>query len=170
MNERIARFAAIMNALEPRAGREPDEVGIRLADPEQYAFLRVLSGPLYPITRVCKPVLQRLDEALSSGAQATMNSCRSSTFCHKQWMRAVTGQCCFRRRSASNEWMHRLANLVFLTHRINTRASNWSFERKKREYFASSDGSSPFVITQGVLQTERVDAGASASSTTTAAA
>jgi hypothetical protein len=47
-----------------------------------------------------------------------------------------------------------LANLVFLTHRINTRASNWDFERKKKEYFASSDGSSPFLITQGVLQTE----------------
>jgi hypothetical protein len=45
--------------------------------------------------------------------------------------------------------------LVFLTHRINTRASNWSFARKKKEYFSSSDGSSPFVITQGVLQTDQ---------------
>ena len=54
-----------------------------------------------------------------------------------------------------NEWTHRLANLVFLTHRINTRASNWSFERKKKEYFGSGDGSSPFVITQGVLQTDQ---------------
>ena len=53
------------------------------------------------------------------------------------------------------EWTHRLANLAFLTHRINIRASNWGFEKKKKEYFSSSDGSSPFVITQGVLQTER---------------
>jgi hypothetical protein len=51
-------------------------------------------------------------------------------------------------------WTHRLANLVFLTHRINSRASNWDFDRKKKEYFSSVDGSSPFVITQGVLQTD----------------
>jgi hypothetical protein len=47
-----------------------------------------------------------------------------------------------------------LSQLVFLTHRINTRASNWDFEKKKRQYFSSNDGSSPFVITQGVLQTD----------------
>lgn len=50
------------------------------------------------------------------------------------------------------EWTHRLANLVFLTRRINTRASNWDFDRKKKEYFASKDGTSPFPLTQGVLQ------------------
>ena len=49
-------------------------------------------------------------------------------------------------------WTHRIANLVFLTHRINIRASNWDFDKKKKQYFASSDGTSPFVITQGVLQ------------------
>ena len=54
-----------------------------------------------------------------------------------------------------SDWTHRLANLVFLTHRINTRASNWDFDRKKKEYLASGDGSSPFVITQGVLQTDK---------------
>jgi hypothetical protein len=49
------------------------------------------------------------------------------------------------------DWTHRFANLVFLTRRINTRASNWDFERKK-EYFVSKDGTSPFPLTQGVLQ------------------
>jgi hypothetical protein len=28
-------------------------------------------------------------------------------------------------------------------------------DKKKKEYFSSSDGSSPFVITQGVLQSEK---------------
>ena len=51
-----------------------------------------------------------------------------------------------------NEWTHKIANLVFLTHRINTRASNWDFERKKKEYFGTKEGSSPFVLTQEVLQ------------------
>ena len=50
------------------------------------------------------------------------------------------------------EWTHRIANLVFLTHSINSRASNWDFERKKSEYFKSKDGISPFPLTQKVLQ------------------
>jgi hypothetical protein len=54
-----------------------------------------------------------------------------------------------------DEWTHRLANLVFLTRRINTRASNWDFDRKKREYFASADGTSPFPLTQAVLQAKQ---------------
>jgi hypothetical protein len=53
-----------------------------------------------------------------------------------------------------SEWTHRVANLVFLTHRINIRASNWDFERKKKEYFTSADGWSPFPITQAVLQAD----------------
>ena len=32
-------------------------------------------------------------------------------------------------------WTHRLANLVILSRRKNSRASNWHFERKKKEYF-----------------------------------
>jgi hypothetical protein len=48
-----------------------------------------------------------------------------------------------------------MANLVFLTRRINTRASNWDFKRKKKEYFESRDGTIPFVLTQGVLQIDR---------------
>lgn len=46
-----------------------------------------------------------------------------------------------------------MANLVILTTRINAKASNWDFEKKKVKYFGSNDGSSPFVITQDVLQT-----------------
>ncbi len=49
-------------------------------------------------------------------------------------------------------WTHRLANLVFLTQRINVRASNWEFERKKKAYFASKEGTAPFPLTQEVLQ------------------
>jgi hypothetical protein len=51
-----------------------------------------------------------------------------------------------------DNWTHRIANLVFLTKRINTRASNWDFARKKKEYFTSKDGTSPFPITQAVIQ------------------
>jgi hypothetical protein len=67
VNDRIARFAAVMDGFELRQGKEKPTVGLNLSDAEQQQFVRVLSGPLYQISRICKPVMQRLDEALSSG-------------------------------------------------------------------------------------------------------
>ncbi len=153
VNSRIARFSAVMDEFEPRQGKEKP-IGLTLSDSEQKQFVRVLSGPLYQITRVCKPVMQRLDEALSSGG-ASYDELVSIEHVLPQTVDDDSEWAIlFPEEQERFDWTHRLANLVFLTHRINTRASNWDFERKKKQYFASSDGSSPFVITQGVLQTE----------------
>ena len=43
---------------------------------------------------------------------------------------------------------------MLLTRRINTRASNWDFQRKKNEYFLGKDGASPFHLTQQVRDEE----------------
>src|SRR5262249_9977646 len=47
--------------------------------------------------------------------------------------------------------VHRLGNLVLLTHRKNSPASNFDFEKKKTAYFAKK-GVSPFALTTQVLQ------------------
>ena len=47
-------------------------------------------------------------------------------------------------------WTHRLANLVLLSRRKNTRASNWDFKRKKEEYF-QKDGVTTFALTTQVV-------------------
>jgi hypothetical protein len=103
--------------------------------------------------KVCKPVMQRLDEALSSGG-ASYDQLVSIEHVLPQTVDGES-ECAklFPDEKLRAEWTHRLANLVFLTQRINTRASNWDFERKKSEYFASEDGTSPFPLTQAVLQT-----------------
>ncbi len=155
VNDRIARFAAVMDEFDPRLEEETLPSGIALTEAEQHAFFGALSGPLYQITRVCKPILQRLDEALSSGG-ASYDEIVSIEHVLPQTVEdGSEWATIFPDEQQRIEWTHRLANLVFLTHRINTRASNWNFERKKKEYFSSSDGSSPFVITQGVLRTEK---------------
>lgn len=160
VNDRIARFAAVMDEFEPRKdkGKEKEskkpDVGLDLSDAEQHRFVRVLSGPLYEVSRVCKPVMQRLDEALSSGGASydelvsIEHVLPQTVDDDSEWKQLFPDE------QERSDWTHRLSNLVFLTHRINSRASNWDFERKKKEYFASADGSSPFVITQAVLQTE----------------
>jgi hypothetical protein len=155
INERIARFASVMDELDPRANGEPSTAGVGLSSSEQVQFNEELNGPLYLKSRVCKAVLQRLDEALSAGG-ASYDELVSIEHVPPQtvdpgsdWARL------FPVPAQRDEWTHRLANLVFLTRRINTRASNWDFDRKKREYFASEDGTSPFPLTQAVLQAEQ---------------
>jgi Protein of unknown function DUF262 len=67
VNDRIARFAAVMDEFEPRQGRQKPIVGLSLSDAEQQQFVRALSGSIYQISRVCKPVMQRLSELTQSG-------------------------------------------------------------------------------------------------------
>lgn len=153
INTRIARFSAVMDEFNARPGKEKPKQGLALSTAEQQEILNALSGPLYLKARVCKPVLQRLDEALSSGGASydelvSIEHVLPQTVDEgSEWAKLFPDE------ALRAEWTHRLANLVFLTRRINTRASNWDFDRKKKEYFGSKDGTSPFVLTQGVLQT-----------------
>lgn len=152
INTRIARYSGVMDEFDPRPDNGRPKMGLELTEAEQLEFRETLSGPLYKKARVCKPVLQRLDEALSSGGASydelvSIEHVLPQTVADKsEW------ETLFPDETQRHEWTHRLANLVFLTRRINTRASNWDFERKKTEYFASKDGTSPFPLTQGVLQ------------------
>jgi Protein of unknown function DUF262/Protein of unknown function (DUF1524) len=156
VNDRIERFATVMDEIDPRPEKkEAATRGLSLSDAEQAEFFQALAGPLYLKTRVCKSVLQRLDEALSAGG-ATYDELVSIEHVLPQTVNENSEWATlFPDTQLRSAWTHRIANLVFLTHRINTRASNWDFERKKREYFSSKDGPVPFVITQGVLQTEQ---------------
>jgi len=155
INDRIARFAAVMDELDPRDNGKAPAIGMALTEDEQAEFIEALDGPLYRKTRVCKPVLQRLDEALSSGGASYDELVSIEHVLPQTAEEGSEWATLFPEEKERAEWTHRLANLVFLTHRINARASNWGFEKKKREYFGSADGSSPFVITQGVLQSEK---------------
>jgi hypothetical protein len=155
VNERIARFAAVMDEFDRRTERPAPSEGVALSGSEQQQFLAVLSGPLYRRSRVCKPVLQRLDEALSSvgivydDPVSIEHVLPQTVDADSEWATLFPGE------SQREDWTDRLANLVFLTKRINTRASNWGFSRKKKEYFASKDGTSPFPLTQSVLHTDQ---------------
>ena len=151
VNERIARFGAVMDEFEPRPGKSAPEQGLELSDEEKLAFKAALDGPLYRKSRVCRPVLQRLDEALSSGGAEYDEPLISIEHVLPQtvdpgseWAKLFPDE------DARLDWTHRLANLVLLTRRINTKASNWSFDRKKNEYFKAADGTTPFHITQQV--------------------
>jgi Protein of unknown function (DUF1524) len=151
VNARIARFAAVMDHFQPRAGRTLPAEGLALTGKEEQDFIAGLNGELYRSSRVCKPVLQRLDETLTSGGAEYDEPVVSIEHVLPQTVdEASEWATLFPDVAEREEWTHRLANLVFLTRRINTRASNWPFTKKKTEYFNGKDGMSPFPLTQGV--------------------
>ena len=123
-NDRIERFSAVMDEIDPRPVKKgPSAGGLALSDGEEAEFFRALAGPLYLKTRVCKPVLQRLGEALSAGG-ATYDEIVSIEHVlpqtvdeNSEWAKLLPDP------QTRLLWIHRIANLVFLTHRINTRAS-----------------------------------------------
>lgn len=155
VNTRMLRYAAVMDEFQPREGRPDPELGLQLSEGEKAAFIQALDGPLYRRSRVCRPILERLDEALSSGGAEYEHPIVSIEHVLPQtvgeddeWASLIP------EASVREQWVHRLANLVLLTRRINTRASNWDFKRKKNEYFLSHDGVSPFHLTQQVREEE----------------
>jgi hypothetical protein len=151
VNDRIARFSAVMNEFDPRKTIAHVN-GLALTEIEQAEFIDELDGNLYQKSRVCRPVLERLDEALSTGGASYDELISIEHVLPQTVEKGSEWEALFPDESQRATWTHRLANLVFLTHRVNTRASNWDFERKKAEYFCSDDGSSPSVITQEVLR------------------
>lgn len=154
VNGRMARFAGVMDEFQPRETKktEPDP-GLELSAEEQATFRQALDGPLYRKSRICRPILERLDEALSSGGAEYDHPIISIEHVLPQTVNeGEEWEDLFPDATVRETWVHRLANLVLLTRRINTRASNWDFERKKNEYFLSRDGASPFHITQQVRE------------------
>ena len=98
-----------------------------------------------------KPLLLRLDLALSDGSAvydyptiSVEHVCPQKIEPGSQW------DDWFSDRRAHNDWLHRVANLVLLTHRKNSSASNWDLNRKKSAYFEKDDAC-PFLLTQQVL-------------------
>lgn len=158
INERISRFGAVMDEFDRRWDRDAPEVGLELSESEQRDFVGVLAGSLYTVSRVCKPVLYRLDEALSTGGASYDDAVSIEHVLPQKVAPGSDWSKLFPDERQRSEWVHRIANLVLLTRRVNTRAWNWDFERKKREYFSGPDGTSPFPITQYVLQTNEWNA------------
>jgi hypothetical protein len=152
VNTRIARFSAVMEEFQPlKEGTEPSP-GLALSQLELGEFVKVLDGPIYTLTKVCRPVLQRLDESLAAGG-ATYDTLVSIEHVLPQTVEKDSEwEQLFPDEPERSEWTHRLGNLVLLTHRINSAASNWDFKKKKEKYFQSKNGATTFPLTLRVLQ------------------
>lgn len=153
---RIERYANVLREIEdPENLGNPDKFkSLSLTDDEKGKILTVLNENVYN-TQFCKYLLLRLDSQLSDG---------SASYKHKiitvehvlprapkpgsQWLKDFPDE------KERIKMTNCLGNLVLLSRKRNSSASNYDFEKKKDKYFRV-DGVSAFVLTTQVLNEDK---------------
>jgi hypothetical protein len=152
VTRRIDRYGRVLEAIERGDDLAAPGSPLQLTAAERTETRAALDGDIYAVTRIRLYVLLRLDSALSSGGASYDHPLITVEHVLPQspkpgsvWHDWFTDQ-------QRTEWVHRLANLVLLTRRKNSQASNQDFDTKKKGYFTGAGGVSPFVLTTQVLQ------------------
>ena len=152
---RITRYRAAISAakLDDSTGDDIIEC-LQLTREERAGILSALDGQVYgprPVARFARPLLLRLDSALAD-ADVSYNH-KTITVEHvlpqtpepnSAWIDSFPDE------DERQEWTDRLANLVLLSRSKNSRAQNFDFDTKKREYF-QKDGVAAFAVTTQVV-------------------
>ena len=151
INERIDRFAQVISAIEGGDRLFEDGSPLQLSLTEKVDILERLDGDIYSQVRLRTPLLLRLDSVVAEEGASYQHPMVSiehvlpqSPPDDSQWMKWFPDE------EERRQWTHRLANLVLLSRRKNTRASNYEFERKKSEYF-QNHGTTTFALTTKVV-------------------
>jgi uncharacterized protein with ParB-like and HNH nuclease domain len=152
INERIERYGRLLTAIEHGEDLYTPDSPLQITSEENNNILKMLDGDLYLTQKIRLYVLLRLDAALSEG-EASYN------------FPIITVEHVLPQNPASNSiWMkwfpspeeretyvHRIGNLVLLSSAKNSQAQNYDFDLKKKKYFRTKTGVSPFALTTQVL-------------------
>ena len=153
INERIERYKLVLLALEQEHSLAAPVSTVELSNDEKIQMLNVLQSDIYSLTaRRRNHIILRLDSFLSDGA-ATYDS-SILTIEHvlpqtvhegSEWSNLWPDE------DVRKAWTHKLANLVPLNKRRNSKAQNYDFDKKKSAYFAGTKAVSSYVLTTQVL-------------------
>ena len=151
INERIRRYANVIRDIEQDEDLWWVGASLQLDADEKAGILNALDGDIYSQTRVRLPVILRLDSALTDAGAHYQHSVISIEHVlpqhpaeKSQWTEWFSDP------QERRQWTHKLANLVLLSWRKNTRASNREFDYKKSQYF-QRNGVTPFALTTQVV-------------------
>ncbi len=151
VTRRVERYGRLLAAIEAGKDLYARDSPLQLDATERIETIARLRAEIYTVTRVRLYVLLRLDSALSSGGASYDHPIITVEHVLPQnpevdgaWRSGFTDD-------ERAYWVHRLANLVLLSRRKNSEASNYEFDVKKEKYFKTKYGTSPFALTTQVL-------------------
>ena len=148
-NQRITRYAEILGALEDRKPL----TRLELMPEEQTEFRERLKENIYSRgSRVMGPLLLKLEGTFLEQAGGASYQWQTVTVEHvlpqspptdSEWRVWFTAE-------EREEWTHKLANLVLLSRRRNTAASNRPYREKVNTYLMREGAATPFRLTQTI--------------------
>ena len=153
VNQRIERYASVLSELESSHSLEAPISAVDLRPEEKSEMLQVLDGDIYLMTaRRRNHLLLRLDAFLGDGAATYDNGLLTIEHVLPQTVDPASNwQTLWPDEALRKRWVHRLANLVPLTQKRNSKAQNYDFDTKKSAYFGGKHGVSSYVLTTQVL-------------------
>ena len=150
INQRIRRYAKVLRGIEQGRDLLEPESPLQLSSEEKSEIQDALNGQIYSQIRVRRPLLLRLDSLLADEGVHHVRSVITIEHVLPQNPRSDSKWCKDFTEDERTEWTNKLANLVLLSHRKNSRSQNYDFGRKKNEYFQK--GKVPtFALTLQVL-------------------
>ena len=153
VNQRIERYASVLSGLEAAHSPEAPIAAVELAPEEKSKMLQVLDSDIYLMTaRRRNHLLLRLDAFVGDGAATYDNGLLTIEHVLPQTVDLASDwQKIWPDEVLRKRWVHRLANLVPLTQKRNSKAQNYDFAKKKSAYFGGKHGVSSYVLTTQVL-------------------
>ena len=136
INTRINRYRELIAQIEEGSDLWGDGSPLQLTREERQDIKHRLDGDIYSLTYVRKPLLLRLNAMNSTGVVQYQH--RIITVEHvlpqnpadgSEWLNLFPDE------QKRLSWCHRVANLVLLSRRKNSQASNYDFDTKKQKYF-----------------------------------
>lgn len=151
VNDRINRYSGVITAIERENDLFAEESPLQLMTREKVEISRLLDGDIYNQGRLIPMrLLMRLDSLLYDGPPPD----------NLPWATSIE-HVLPQNPSNGSKWLfdfpddeerayltHTLANLVLLSRRKNSQASNWDYERKRKEYFLRNNP--PFALTNSL--------------------
>ena len=152
VNARIRRYAELLRCIDGGNDLFAENSPLQLSRMEKNETIEALNGDVYSHAKQWgAAVLRRLNYLLDEDKDKPYPSkvtiehvLPQNPAANSEWMRS------FHDSEMREEWMNRLANLVLLSCRKNSRAQNFDFEKKKSKYF--NDPVTTFAITVKVIQ------------------
>jgi len=150
--KRFDRYCDILKAIHDGKDLYVSNSPLQLTARECREVLSMLNGDMYLMHHICRYILLRLDARLSEGIASYDYQTISIEHVLPQhpspdskWAKS------FPSSEVLEKYVHRLGNLVLLSRGKNMKAENFDFDDKKRKYFSTDGGVSPFVLTTQVL-------------------
>lgn len=153
ITKRIERYGKLLTVMAKGEDLYADKSPLQLTVEERGKAMTALDGDVYNVKNVPRYVLLRLDALLSQGEAhydlpviSIEHVLPQTPKKSSEWLVNFPDEL---KRTA---FVHRLGNLVLLSRRKNTAASNYDFDEKKAKYFTGKGGVSPFALTTQVLR------------------